>query len=98
MTIDTPTDALVEEAEAIAHAEWMRMLECEFLGICAERPAVRSRARPVVVTVALDQRGGWQAGGNEPWPARRRPRRVWPTQRSPPDFNNCRLNTLSSWR
>ncbi|HEY9302799.1 MAG TPA: hypothetical protein VIO95_00745 [Mycobacterium sp.] len=88
MTIDTSTDALLEEAEAIVRAEWLRLRESEFFASCAELPAVRSRAIPIVVTVALDQRDARLTGGGGQWPARRRARRVWPSQRSPPEHHD----------
>jgi hypothetical protein len=95
MTIDTSTDALLEEAEAIVRAEWMRLhrgialRDREFVGTCAEMPAARICATPVLVTVALDERGARQAGGRGQWPPRRRPRSVWPSQRSPPQHNDA---------
>jgi uncharacterized protein (DUF885 family) len=87
MIIDTSTDALLEEAEAIVRAEWLRLRESGFGGPSAEMPAVRSRATPVPVAVALGQPGARYTGGGGQWPARRRPRRVWPSERSPPDHN-----------
>ncbi len=85
MTIDTSTDALLEEAEAIVRAEWLRLCESGFVGTSAEMSAVRGRATSVPVAVALGQRGVRHTGGSGQWPARRRPRRVWPSERSPPD-------------
>jgi hypothetical protein len=91
MTIDTSTDALLEEAEAIVCAEWLRLQhdtavrELALVGTCTELPAVRKRASPAVVARALDQHGGQQTGGSGEESARRRPRGVWPTQRSPPN-------------
>jgi hypothetical protein len=91
MTIDTSTDALLDEAEAIVCAEWLRLQhdnalrELDLLGTCTELPAARTRASLAVVAVALDPRGGQQTGGSGQWSARRRPHGVWPTQRSPPN-------------
>ena len=87
MTIDTSTDALLEEAEAIVRAEWLRLCGSGFVAMCAETPAVRRRATSVPVAVTLGQRGARQTGNSGNWSARRRPRRVWPSERSPPDHN-----------
>lgn len=91
MSIDTLTDALLDEAEAIVCAEWLRLQqdaglrELALVGTCTELPAARKRALPAVVAVALDQPGSQQTGDSRQESARRRPGSVWPTQRSPPN-------------
>jgi hypothetical protein len=91
MSIDTLTDALLDEAEAIVCAEWLRLQhdtalrELALVGSCTELPAARKRASSAVVAGALDQRGRQQTGGSGQESARRRPHGVWPTQRSPPN-------------
>jgi len=91
MSIDTLTNALLEEAEAIVCAEWLRLQqdtalrEFALVGTCTELPSARKRAAPAVVAGALDQYGRQQTGGSGQESARRRPHGVWPTQRSPPN-------------
>jgi hypothetical protein len=60
-------------------------------------PAARLCAPRVLVTVALDERGARQTGGCGQWPPRRRPRRVWASQRSPPEHNDP-ARPLPRWR
>jgi hypothetical protein len=88
--ITAPTDALLDEAEAIVRAEWIRLqhdMDVRRRQIPAEMPTARLCAKPAVVSVALDQRGARQPGDTGQWPARRRSGRVWPTQRSPPQHD-----------
>jgi len=90
MTTDTLTAAVLDEAESIVRAEWLRLLTAAVPGhrtaVSADMPA----ARPRPPTLAL---GSAPAGRCEvPLPVgrrhrsatRRRNRRVWPTQRAPP--------------
>jgi len=93
MTTDTLTEALLEEAEAIVGAEWLRvhgdtaLAESPFAGACAEAPAARPRPTPVAaVTTTLDRPGGPPPGSRQ-GSIRRRQDPVWPTQRSPPTHN-----------
>jgi|GEM_PF-2250515 hypothetical protein len=91
MIADVLTEALLDEAEAIVHAEWMR-LQCGAsrdaarYAVCSEMPA----ARPCLVTSAtLTATIGRSRQAPERcragWPSRGGPqRRIWPTQRSPP--------------
>jgi hypothetical protein len=88
MMIDTSTDALLEEAEAIVRAEWMRVRASGFFWPCTERPVGQTGATPMLVAVDLDQRGARQTDRGTQWSVRRRPRRVWPSERSPPDRND----------
>lgn len=92
MTTDTLTDALLEEAETIVWAEWMR-LRCattphqrQFTPTFAEMPAARPRPLQVVIrTAMLDRPSAPRPRYRKQWPDGRQPSRpVWPTQRSPP--------------
>lgn len=95
MTTDTLTDALLEEAETIVWAEWMRLrcaaaLSRQFIPTCAEMPAARRCPPQVVIrTAMLDRPGAPRPRYRKHWPvSRRSSRRVWPTQRSPPPTHN----------
>ena len=90
MTTDVLNETVVDEAEAIVHAEWLRLqhdsphhLRCE---VCSEMPA--ARPRPVgaaTLTAALPRSQPSPPSRRTGWPSRGGPkRRVWPTQRSPP--------------
>jgi hypothetical protein len=80
-----PTDALLDEAEAIVRAEWLRLQQetAARRRQCAEDrlelPAARVGAPAAVVTAALDQRAARHTGGTGQSPVRRRSGRVWPT-------------------
>jgi hypothetical protein len=90
MTTDALTETVVEEAEAIVRAEWMRLQHDDALdehahrAVCSEMPAARPRSFRPVIRTATGKRSG--APRRRPgWPPRSGPhRRVWPTQRSPP--------------
>jgi hypothetical protein len=98
MDTETLTEALLEEAEAIVRAEWLRLHDVEFRDRkpaprCAELPNTRHRPRQAVgATVAIGPLGAWRDGESGDQPARRwLPLRVSPTQRSPPARNpRCR--------
>jgi len=101
MTTDTLTDALLEEAETIVWAEWMR-LRCataprqrQFTPTCAEMLAARPRPPQVVIrTAMLDRPGASRLRYRKQWPVGRRSNRpVWPTQRSPPPTHNTLFET-----
>jgi hypothetical protein len=110
MTTDTLTDALLEEAETIVWAEWMRLLyatspsQHQFTPTCAELPAARPRPPQVATRTALrDRPGAPRPCYRKQRPAGRRSRRpVWPTQRSPPpthhptSFTSCRPTEVMS--
>jgi len=90
MTTDTLTDTVLHEAEAIVHAEWMRVqrdttwAESPFAGAGAEAPAARPRPTQVAaVTTTLD-RPCRPPSDSSQGSTRRRQDPVWPTQRSPP--------------
>jgi hypothetical protein len=64
------------------------LLERQFAGACAEAPAARPRPTQVaVLTATLDRPGGPPPSSSRPWSTRRRPGRVWPSQRAPPTHN-----------
>jgi hypothetical protein len=92
MITDALTETVIEEAEAIVRAEWIRLhhdtapREQARRAACCEMPA----ARPCPVTVAtlaaiVEPSRLWPPRRRSGWPRRGGPqRRVWPTQRSPP--------------
>ncbi len=90
MTTDALTETVIEEAEAIVRAEWMRLQhgdasdEHACCAVCSEMPAAQPRLmRGFTRTAALERSGAPRRRAG--WPPRRGPqRRVWPTQRSPP--------------
>jgi hypothetical protein len=92
MTTDTLTEAVLDEAEAIVCAEWMRLQhdsalrEDELTGAGAEMPAARPRPpRLATLTTTLRRPAMTHCGHRGGWPARRWPGLpVWATQRSPP--------------
>lgn len=96
MTTDTLTDALLDEAETIVWAEWMRLMYVstpshrQFTRTCAEMPAARPRPPQVLTCIALLERpGAPRSRYRTPWPAARGSSQpVWPTQRSPPPTHN----------
>ncbi len=86
MITGTPTDSLLDEAEEIVRAEWMRLqFESGSYVACAKMRAVRVRGRPAVVTAVVSQPGAWRCADSQPLLTRYWPRRVWPSQRSPPN-------------
>jgi hypothetical protein len=103
---DALTETVIEEAEAIVRAEWMRLhhdsapREQARRAACSEMPAARpcpatvatlpaivkrSRPSPPTPRTGLPRRGGPQ-------------RRVWPTQRSPPQHRRACRTALSKGR
>ncbi|EFG78276.1 MULTISPECIES: hypothetical protein [Mycobacterium] len=86
MAIDTLTDTVLDEAERIVRAEWMRLQLDTALSEpqVAEAPAARPRPTQVAaVTTTLD-RPSRPPSDSSQGSTRRRQNRVWPTQRSPP--------------
>lgn len=86
VAIDTLTATVLDEAETIVRAEWMRLQLDTALSEphVAEAPAARPRPTQVApVTTTLD-RPGQPLNDCGHWSTRRRQNRVWPTQRSPP--------------
>jgi hypothetical protein len=98
-------EAVIEEAEAIVRAEWMRLHHDSALreqarrAACSEMPAARPCPATVATLSAIVKR-------SRPSPARRRtrsprrggPQRVWPTQRSPPQHPRACRTALSKGR
>lgn len=90
MTTDTLAAEVLDEAESIVRAEWLRLLTAGAPGNCTAAPTEMPVARPRPPKLAL--RGAPPDRRDAPLPAsrrhrsatRRRNRRVWPTQRSPP--------------
>lgn len=100
MTTDALTETVLDEAEAIVRAEWKRLQhdnaprEHAHCPVISEMPAARPRLFGIATLTAIDKqkgttpprrRGGWtpRCGPLGPRPEGRG-RRVWPTQRSPP--------------
>lgn len=90
MSADTLTADVLDEAESLVHAEWLRMMtDAMPEHVSAEHtemPVARPRPRKPALRTGRPRRpgmpppaGGWRRSGT-----RRRNRWVWPTQRSPP--------------
>jgi hypothetical protein len=90
MTTDTLTAEVLDDAECIVRAEWLRLLSAAIPEHCAAVPAEMPVARPrppqlAIRSARLDRRGAPPpASRSHRWATRRRNSRVWPTQRSPP--------------
>src|SRR4051812_4159402 len=92
MISDALAETVIENAEAIVRAEWLRLHRDTVphdqprRAACCEMPAARSHTVTVAPMAAILERSRpapprRRAG----WPRRSGPqRRVWPTQRSPP--------------
>lgn len=111
MITDAPTETVIEEsvienAEAIVRAEWMRLhhdsapREQARRAACSEMPA----ARPCPATVATLSAIVKRSRPSPPTPRTGLPRRggpqgrVWPTQRSPPQHRRACRTALSKGR
>lgn len=91
MTTDVLTETVVEEAEAIVRAEWMRLhhdspRENLRSAVCSGMAAAKPRpVRGATLTATLTRSQPSPQSRRTGWPPRGGPqRRVWPTQRSPP--------------
>lgn len=90
MTTDTLTADVLDDAEGFVRAEWLRILTASLAECLAAAHAEMPAARPRPSARAL--RAAGPDPGDMALPAhcrhrsavRRRNRRVWPTQRSPP--------------
>ncbi|MCV7383670.1 hypothetical protein [Mycolicibacter longobardus] len=90
MTTDTLIAEVLDEAESIVRAEWLRLLTAEAPGHCTAERTETPATRPRPPKLAL--RGVKPDGRSVALPAcrrhrsatRSRSRRVWPSQRSPP--------------
>lgn len=90
MTTDTLVAAVLEEAESIVRAEWLRLLAAARPGRYAATPTEMPVARPRPPKLAFcgttSDRDDLRlpASRQHRSATRRRNRTVWPTQRSPP--------------
>lgn len=90
MTTDTATAAALDEAENIVRAEWLRLLTAADTGnltaVTTELPVARPRPPKLALCgITFGRRDApLPAGRRHRSATRRRNRRVWPTQRSPP--------------
>lgn len=93
MISDALTETVIEKAEAIVRAEWMRLHDVALRDhrreACCELPAARTCS---VMTATLEWSRPWAPRRRPGWPRRGGPqRRVWPRQRSPPRYlGECR--------
>jgi hypothetical protein len=92
MTTDVLTETVVDEAEAIVRAEWMRLQHDDAMrehlscAVCSEMPAsLPHPVRGATLTATFDRSQPSPPIRRAEWPPRCGPqRRVCPTQRSPP--------------
>ncbi|MFL0277357.1 hypothetical protein [Mycobacterium sp. SMC-19] len=90
MTTDTLAAEVLDEAEYIVRAEWLRVLTAAVPGhwtaVPTEMPVARPRSlKLALLSVISEQRDASLPASRQHRPAtRRRNTRVWPTQRSPP--------------
>lgn len=90
MTTDTLPAEVLDEADRIVRAEWLRLLTAaipeRWHAVRTETPAARPRPPKLAIRCATPERRGAPPPGSprNPSDTRRRSRRVWPTQRSPP--------------
>jgi hypothetical protein len=95
MTIDALTETVLDEAEAVVRAEWIRLQhdlehdealrEHAHCPVGLETPAARPRLFGVVTLTAKHRQNGTSPRRRGGWPPRCEPQRqIWPTQRSPP--------------
>ncbi len=92
MTTDALTETVHDEAEAIVRAEWMRLRHNDALrqhtrgAVRSEMPAARLHPFTApILTATLKRSRPSPPRRRAGWPVIRGPqRRVWPTQRSPP--------------
>lgn len=90
ITTDTLTAEVLDEVECIVRAEWVRLLTASIPEhddtVRTEMPAPRPRPPKLAIRSARPERRGAPAPGSprNRSDTRRRNRRVWPTQRSPP--------------
>lgn len=85
MTTDTLPATVLDEAEAIVRAEWMRLQhnsasrKRKLAGACAALPAARGRRPQVALLTAASPRPDARPPeGSKQWSPRRRPGQVWP--------------------
>jgi len=107
MITDALTETVIEEAEAIVRAEWIRLHHDTALreqarraAACCEMPAARTCSPTVATSTAILKPSRlWPPRRRPRWPRRGGPqRRVWPTQRSPPRHRKACRAALSKGR
>lgn len=90
MTTDTLTAEVLDEAESVVRAEWLRLLTAAVPGhwtaVSTDMPVARPRPSKLVWCGLPSGRRdvALPSGRRQRSATRRRTRRVWPTQRSPP--------------
>jgi hypothetical protein len=105
MITDELSEAVCEAAEAIVRAEWMRLQHDDAArehpshAISSEMPAARTRPRTVDTLTTTERPRPVKHRLRAGWSCRCGPRRrVWPTQRSPPDHPLGSPNTVKQRR
>ena len=111
MTTDTLAEAVLDEAvldeaQAIVCAEWLRLqhdsasFDDALIGSPAEMPAARRRPhRVATLTATLRRPATTHPARRAGWPARRwRGLPVWATQRSPPPHREVTEKVVEQWR
>lgn len=99
MTTDALTETVLDEAEAIVRAEWIRLQhdnagrEHARCPVSSEMPAARPRPFGIATLAAIHKQKGstpprwlgtWISGCGPLGPRPEGRGRIWPTQRSPP--------------
>jgi hypothetical protein len=99
MTTDVLTEEILEQAETIVEAEWLRLHQDNVAPVDAHRPisqmpAARSRPVTTITSTATDARPEYSPLPSRPqWPPTSGSlQRVWPTQRSPPRHRGAASN------
>jgi hypothetical protein len=105
MTTDALIETALDEAEAIVRAEWIRLqhddalLEHAWCPVGSEMPAARPRPFGIGTLTAMHNLNGTtpprRLGASMP---RCGPRRIWPTQRSPPQPAGTCGVSIEQWR
>lgn len=90
MTTDTLTAEVLDEADRIVRAEWLRLVTAvipQHRGVVRTEMPVTRFPPPKLAGCRVKPGGRDAPPPGNPWnrsDTRRRSRRVWPTQRSPP--------------
>jgi hypothetical protein len=102
MTTDALTETVLDEAEAIVRAEWMRLQHDEAprerapCAVGSEMPAARPRpVTAATVTATLERPRPTPPKRWTGWQSKAAPQQsVWPTQRSPPLHGGVMPNSV----
>jgi hypothetical protein len=102
MTTDALTETVLDEAEAIVRAEWMRLqhddapLEPACGAAGSEMPAARPRpVTAAAVTATIEPSRPTPPRRRAGWPFKAGPQQpIWPTQRSPPQHGGVMPNSI----